>query len=168
MATKLVRDLRNALRPFAGRTTATDLARDLAEAFRLEFPPVDPDTKYANALARGIPALRKLLRAEGGSLSELEVQAKLGVSQAVLLKLVKKRQIVAWHQGEALRFPAWQFGAGRVLPGVAEALQVLPADENGAVLFFLSKFGHIGKRPLDCLRSGETGLVLQAARSWTQ
>ena len=112
MATKLVRDLRNALRPFAGRTTATDLARDLAEAFRLEFPPVDPDTKYANALARGIPALRKLLRAEGGSLSELEVQAKLGVSQAVLLKLVKKRQIVAWHQGEALRFPVWQFGAG--------------------------------------------------------
>jgi hypothetical protein len=44
-----------------------------------------------------------------------------------------------------IRYPAWQFTVGGLLPGIPEVLDILYQDETmddtGRMLFFLSKFG---------------------------
>ena len=69
---KIVSDIRTVLRKLAGSrvlsvaTKPANLARLTDEAFRQEFPADKPDNRLASAMARGIPARRKLAEDEGG------------------------------------------------------------------------------------------------------
>jgi hypothetical protein len=130
----------------------------------------EADNRSAKARARGIAARRKLMEADGGSLSTEEAAGELGISQAAILKLYHRGQIIAWNDGRpnAARFPVWQFKDHELLDGLEEALKILSAGcrlgDFGRILFFLSNQGFLGgKRPLDCLRAGEANKVLRAA-----
>jgi len=130
----------------------------------------EADNGLAKARARGITARRKLMEADGGSLSAEEAAGELGISQAAILKLYHRGQIIAWNDGRpnAARFPVWQFKDRELLDGLEETLKILSAgcrlDDFGRMLFFLSNQGFLeGKRALDCLRAGEVNKVLRAA-----
>jgi hypothetical protein len=157
----------------AGAARPANLARLTDKAFRQEFPAAEPDNRLASAIARGIPARRKLMEAEGGSLSAQQAAQELGISKAAILKRYKKGQVIAWREERqhAVRFPIWQFKDHRVLDGVEEVLRMLNAssrlDDLGRMLFFLSNRGFLGgKRPLDCLREGRLERVLLAAQGY--
>jgi len=178
---KIVSDIRTVLRKLAASrvlsvaTKPANLARLTDKAFRQEFPAERPDNRLASAIARGIPARRKLAEEEGGSFSADQAAQALGISKQAVLKRYQKGQLVAWRQERqnAVRFPVWQFRDQRVLEGIEETLQLLNAgnrlDDFGRMLFFLSNHGFLGgKRPLDCLREGEVAKVLQAARGYVE
>ena len=122
----------------------------------------EADNRLARAMARGITACRKLMEADEGSLSAEEAAGDLGISQAAILKMYHRGQIIAWNDGRpnAARFPVWQFKDRELLDGLEETLKILSVgcrlDDFGRMLFFLSNQGFLGgKRPLDCLRAGE-------------
>ena len=130
----------------------------------------EADNRLAKARARGITARRKLMEADGGSLSAEGAAGELGISQAAILKLYHRGQMIAWNDGRpnAARFSVWQFKDRELLDGLEEALKILSAGcrlgDFGRILFFLSNQGFLaGKRPLDCLRAGEANKVLRAA-----
>ena len=178
---KVVNDIRAVLRQLAssrllaGVTTAPNLARLTDKAFRAEFPVDKSDNRLANAIARGIPARRKVVADEGGSISAEEAAEEIGISKQAILKRYQKGHIIAWREErqKAVRFPVWQLREHKVLDGIEEALKVLNAgnrlDDFGRMLFFLSNHGFLGgKRPLDCLRQGELTKVLQAAQGYVE
>ncbi|MGD0412979.1 MAG: hypothetical protein ABSC18_14910 [Verrucomicrobiota bacterium] len=175
---RIVRNIRSALRQEAVEAdpvTAAplNLIRLTEIAFCREFPVARADNRLANAMARGITARRKLMEAEGGSLSAEEAARQLGISKTAILKRYHKGRIIAWREERqnAARFPVWQFKDHKVLQGLEEVLQTLNAgsrlDDFGRMLFFLSNRGFLGKkRPVDCLRAGEVNKVLQAAEGY--
>jgi hypothetical protein len=175
---RIVKKIRSALRQSAveaGPVIAApqNLVRLTAIAFNQEYPVAKADNRLVNAMARGLTARRKLMEAEGGSLSAEEASRELGISKAALLKRYHKGQIMAWREERqnAARFPVWQFKDHKVLDGLKEVLRILNAgrrlDDFGRMLFFLSNMGFLGKkRPVDCLRAGEVNKVLQAAQGY--
>jgi hypothetical protein len=133
----------------------------------------EADNRSAKARPRGISARRKLMEADGGSLSAEEAAGELGISKAAILELYHRGQIIAWDDGRqnAARFPVWQFKDRELLDGLEETLKILSAgcrlDDFRRMLFFLLNQGFLeGKRPLDCLRAGEVNKVLQAAEGY--
>jgi hypothetical protein len=180
-AEQVVSDIRNVLRKLAATkvlavaTNPTSLARLTDRAFRAEFPVAQPDNRQAAAIARGIPARRKLVEDEGGSLSAEEAAGEIGISKQAILKRYQKGQLIAWREERqsAVRFPVWQFKHHAVLDGIVQTLEVLNAgnrlDDYGRMLFFLSHKAFLGgKRPLDCLRDGEISKVVQAAQGYVE
>jgi hypothetical protein len=175
---RIVKNIRSALRRSAveaGPVIAVpqNLVRLTAVAFNQEYPVTKADNHLANAMARGITARRKLMEAEGGSLSAEEASQELGISKAAILKRYHKGQIIAWREERqnAARFPVWQFKDHKVLDGLEEVLKTLNTgsrvDDFGRMLFFLSNTGFLGKkRPLDCLRAGNVIKVLRAAEGY--
>jgi hypothetical protein len=130
----------------------------------------EADNRSAKARARGITTRRKLMEADGRSLSAEEAAGELGISQAPILKLYHRGQISTWNDGRpnAARFPVRQFNDRELLDGLEETLKILSAGcrlhDFGRMLFFLLNQGFLGeKRHLDCLRAGEGSKVLQAA-----
>jgi hypothetical protein len=178
---QVLADLRTTLRRLAASRIlerANDpvtLAQLVDQAFREEFPSTKSDNRQAAAIARGIPARRKLTEAEGGSFSAEEAAREIGISKQAILKRYQKGQLIAWREERqnAVRFPVWQFHERGVLRGIEETLQSLNAgnrlDDYGRVLFFLSNHGYLqGKRPLDCLREGEIAKVVHAAQAYVE
>jgi hypothetical protein len=178
---KIVSDIRIVLRRLARSrvlsvvTKPANLARLTDKAFRQEFPADKPDNRLASALARGIPARRKLAEDEGGSVSAEEAAQVLRISKQAILKRYQKGQLLAWREERqnAVRFPIWQFNDRKVLEGIEETLHVLNAgnrlDDFGRLLFFLSNHGSLGgKRPIDFLRTGEVTKVLEAAQGYVE
>jgi hypothetical protein len=178
---RIVSDIRNVLRKLASSRALSvaaqpaNLARLTDKAFRAEFPVEEPDNRLASAIARGIPARRKLAEDEGGSFSAEEAAREIGISKQAILKRYQKGQLFAWREErqKAVRFPVWQFRDRQVLAGIEETLKLLNAgnrlDDFGRMLFFLSKHGFLGgKRPLDCLRTGGITKVLLAAQGYVE
>jgi hypothetical protein len=178
---QIVTNIRSVLRKLAKSrvlvvaTDPTNLARLTDKAFREEFPVAKPDNRLAAAIARGIPARRKLAEDEGGGLSAEEAAREIGISKQAILKRYQKGQLLAWREERqsAVRFPVWQFQDQRVLNGIEETLKALNVgnrlDDFGRMLFFLSNHGFLGgKRPIDCLRQGEVTKVVQAAQGYVE
>jgi hypothetical protein len=178
---KIVADIRAVLRkiaasrPLSAATQPANLVRLTDKAFREEFPAAKPANRLAAAIARGIPARRKLTQDEGGSISAEQAAHVLGISKQAILKRYQKGQLLAWREERqnAVRFPVWQFRDRQVLEGIEETLHVLNAgnrlDDFGRLLFFLSNHGLLGgKRPISCLRKGEVTRVLHAARAYVE
>lgn len=113
----------------------------------------------------GRRAVELLKAAEGGSISHDEAAARLGISLTDLRQLLKQRKIVAWTDPEGLsRFPVWQFDAGGILPGIADCLEVLPADDWEVMRFFLAQRESMGCRSaLSFLRDGNVGVAKEMA-----
>jgi hypothetical protein len=117
----------------------------------------------------------KMKLAEGGSLTAIEVAARLGLSETTVLEHYTRGQLLAWREARAriLRFPSWQFQADHVIAGLAEVLQVLNRekwlDDFGRIGCFLCTFGMLdGLRPLDCLRTNRKDKALLAAESYVE
>jgi transcriptional regulator with XRE-family HTH domain len=131
--------------------------------------------RLKQAYERGDSVRRKLVNAEGGSLSATEAARELGISRAAVLRRSTRGTLISWRAEpkSPLRFPAWQFREHKVLDGIEETLKVLDDDDLindwGRMVFFLSNIGFLGgSRPLDCLRRGELSKVLQAAEGYVE
>jgi hypothetical protein len=141
----------------------------------LNSPVAKAGNRLADARARGIVGRRKLMEAEGGSLSAEEAARELGISKAAISARYRKGKLIGWHderQG-AVRFPVWQFKDGELLDGLEEVLIALNAgnllDDIGRMLFFLANHGYLGgERPLDCLRAGDVNKALRAAEGYAR
>jgi hypothetical protein len=163
------------IRRITGIGEIVNLGRFLGEVGMREKPATIADARLDEAVERGDLVRRKLIQAEGGSLSAGDAAKELGMSKVAILKRYRKGHILAWREERqnAVRFPAWQFKNGRLLAGLEAALLKLNAgsrlDDFGRMLFFLSNSRFLGgKRPLDCLREGELHKVLQAAEGYGQ
>lgn len=87
----------------------------------------EADNRLAKARAREITARQNLMEADGGSLSAEEAAGDLGISQAAILKMYHRGQIIAWNDGRpnAARFPVWQFKGLELLDGLEETPELL-------------------------------------------
>ena len=66
------------------------------------------------------------------------------------------------------RYPAWQFTADGVLPGLKESLKALDNASAWVQLAFLLNDNAWldGRRPLDALREGHVNAVVEAAHQY--
>src|ERR1700704_2557618 len=144
-----------------------DLESDLtANTKRLGMPFPLPDDPLAEARLRGIEERKRLLAAEGGTLSGQEVASLLNISRQAVYKRYRAGQLLAVDCGRhGFALPAWQFVPGGVLAGLDEVLVALPdLDAWMKLAFFLTENAAVGgKTPLSALRRGRVKDVLRAA-----
>ncbi len=110
----------------------------------------------------------ELQKAEGGAWTGAELQAKFGLSAAVLHRRRNERRIVFWRDAKHSNYyPKWQFTeTGALLSGIQEILQTFRSKDEWRVMrYFLGLRQQLGgNRPLDLLRSGVIERVLTHAR----
>ncbi len=93
-----------------------------------------------------------------------EVAALLGVTLADVKQLGRSRQLLAVQDGGAHVYPAWQFGDGRALDGLAEVLEVLAGLSAFEVLeWFSADCAELGCSPALRLAAGQVDEVVAAA-----
>jgi hypothetical protein len=145
----------------------------LSEVSTVEAERAKTDGRVQEALERGAEVRRKLVEAEGGSLSAENAARGLNMTKAAVLKRYHNGRLLGWRDEKqnAVRFPVWQFKDGKVLTGIETVLESLKPgpqlDDFGRLLFFLSNSRFLGgKRPLDCLREGELHRAVQAAEGY--
>jgi hypothetical protein len=112
-------------------------------------------------------ARKRLEQADGGAISAEQVADLLGLSRQGVDYLRKAKRIVGWRLGSGKwHYPVWQFGDGRVRPGISECLKELPSDDPWSrMIFFLSPRESLsGRRPLDLIVSGDVSRAIAAAR----
>ena len=125
------------------------------------------DDPLAEARLRGLQARRELLAREGGALSSQEVAELLQLSRQAVYKRQRAGRLLALDCGRHGRaYPAWQFVAGGVLPGLEEVLTALADHDPWMQLaFFVSENTALeDETPLDVLRRDDLPAVLRAAR----
>lgn len=139
------------------------LTQPEALAFLAERDPLAP------ARLRALQVRERLLAAEGGALTAEQAGAILGVTRQAIDNRRKRGSLLAVQLGRrGYRYPAWQFTADGVLPGVKETLAALADLSAWAQLaFLLNDNAWLGdRRPLDALRAGEVDAVVDAARQY--
>lgn len=112
-------------------------------------------------------ARQRLTEAEGGSISAPEVARILGLTRQGVDYQWREGLLIAWRiSGGRWHYPAWQFSAHGMLPGIRECLKELETDrEWGVMTFFLSRHDSLeGKRPLDFLKEGRLEEAISAAK----
>ena len=161
------------VKALTGATEVATLGEYLSEVSTKEPEETKSDARVQEALERGAEVRRKLIEAEGGSLSAENAARELNMTKAAVLKRYHNERLLAWRDEKqnAIRFPAWQFKDGKVLTGLETVLETLKSgprlDDFGRLLFFLSNSRFLGgKRPLDCLREGELHKAVQAAEGY--
>lgn len=125
-------------------------------------------TPLLAAQIRAVEAKRRLLEADGGSVSAEEAGRLLGISRQAVDKKRRGGHLVALPIGARQRYPVWQFQDGAVLPGLAGVLAALAtASPWLKAAFFVGRNARLGrKRPLDLLRQGRVDDVMRAARTY--
>jgi len=121
----------------------------------------------AGARLRGIDAKRKLLEAEGGSVSSAEASKLLKVSRQAVDKRRRENKLLGLELGKkGYHYPTWQFG----LRDLEDVLSVLgDRDEWEKLNFFLNPSDLLDDRtPLEVLQEGKGELtdVIHAAASY--
>jgi hypothetical protein len=127
------------------------------------------DDPLAAARARGIVIRDELLAREGGLLTVDQVAQQLRLSRQAVEKRRKAGRLLAVAIGRrGYAYPAWQFTAAGVLPGLPETLQALPVESPVMrVAFFLNPNTYLdGSTPLAELKAGNFEGVLRAARAY--
>lgn len=102
----------------------------------------------------------------GGVLGVAEVAGLLGLKRDAVDKRRKRERLVAVDLGRhGWRYPAFQFAADGLLPGLEEALEALrPEDGWVALSFFLEGAEELGGRtPAEALADGDARAVVEAA-----
>lgn len=125
----------------------------------------------APARQRGVDNRTRLLAAEGGTLTVRDVAARLGVVQRVVEERRRAGTLLAFPaRGIRYVYPAWQFGAHGLLPGVEEVLTILETrDPWVRASFLLAKNAYLGgAAPLDELRRGHMAEVRRAAQAYRE
>lgn len=153
---------------------------ELVSAFAHELALRDPDGSRAAGLADASTlveqAVARMLGASSAWSDHLGpvydargVQEILGVTK----QAVSKRHLLALTTGSGrVVYPAFQFTASGVVPGVAEVVALL-SDELVSpwtvASWLVSPAGDLdGSPPIDVLASGETAPVLALAREWAR
>lgn len=112
--------------------------------------------------------VEELRAAEGGAWTGRELQARFGLTAAVLHRRRKEHRIIYWRDARhEFHYPQWQFNAaGALLPGTQEILaQFKSQDEWRVMSYFLGKRAQLdGLRPLDLLRQGDVVKALGHAK----
>ncbi len=121
----------------------------------------------AGARLRGIEAKRKLLEAEGGSVSAADASKLLKVSRQAVDKRRRENKLLGLELGKkGYHYPTWQFGL-RNLEDVLSALG--DRDEWEKLNFFLNPSDLLDDRtPLEVLQEGKGALadVINAAAAY--
>lgn len=121
------------------------------------------------AQARGLEMRERLLRAEGGTLTVMQVAKHFHISRQSVDRRRRQGQLLAIPIGRhGYRYPAWQLTPGGTLPGWAEVLAVLQnRDGWSKMIFFLSPNDRLQHRtPLAALRQGQVNDVVAAAAAY--
>ena len=123
-------------------------------------------TPLLAAQIRAVEAKRRLLEADGGTVSAEEAGRMLGISRQAVDKKRRVGRLVALPIVARQRYPVWQFKDGAILPGLAGVLAALTtASPWVKAAFFVSRNARLGgKRPLDLLRQDRVDDVMRAAR----
>lgn len=127
------------------------------------------DDPLIEARLRGLELRERLLRAEGGTLGAEEVARHLGLTRQAVDKRRRIGKLLALAVGRrGYAYPAWQFAARGILPGLEAVLTDLGVEDGWMrVSFFLSPDPRLdGATPLEALRRGEVEAVRRAARGY--
>lgn len=122
----------------------------------------------AEAYGRGEACKQALLTLEDGMLSEAQVAARLGIPlEEVRRRRVRNELFILALEGE-LVFPAFQFGPDGLLLGITAVLAAFTVDDPWMrVNFMLTGDRRLDDlRPIDALRAGRIGDVVQATRAY--
>jgi excisionase family DNA binding protein len=124
-----------------------------------------------------LEALRRLVVArssdEGRVLSISEAAEALEVTRVTVYAWIESKRLLAWRATRrGVLIPAEQiFGAGEVVPGIAQVLAVI-ADPEAAWDFLSEESAFVDSenslRPIDALREGKVDAVLAAAHSFLE
>ncbi|MBK1717490.1 N-6 DNA methylase [Thiocystis violacea] len=130
-------------------------------------PAVDPvRAGRERALARGRRQMMADLATGGEALSAQDVARLLGGTVDEIQRLTEAGALLALPNEREPVFPSIQFREGAVLDGLIETLAAFPDTNPWARLNYLVnpdlRLG--GRRPIDCLKAGEIGRVVAAAR----
>lgn len=123
----------------------------------------------ATARVRGLRARAHLLAAEGGTLSVEAAANLLGVTRQAINKRRRAGRLLALSTGRhGYAYPAWQFGANSVLPGLEEVLADLHEHDpwTQAGFFLNGSLDLDGAAPLGELRRGNIAAVRRAAQRY--
>jgi hypothetical protein len=119
--------------------------------------------------AAGGRLVEELKKAEGGAWTGAELQARFGLTSAVLHRRRKEHRILYWRDARhEFHYPQWQFTpTGALLPGVQEVLQTFRSDDEWRLMsYFLGQRQQLDdRRPLELLRAGEKEKVLAHAQT---
>jgi hypothetical protein len=131
-------------------------------------PHVQSLDPLAEAFARGAQLQQEMLEQAGGAWSARQVAAHLGVSRQAVDKRRKRGTLLAVESAGSYAFPACQFTASGVLPGLPEVLQAIDSPNGWTKLSLLLSDTLRGREQtvIDALRNGDLEDALHAARTW--
>jgi len=123
----------------------------------------------ARALLRGVRIAEEDLTAAGGAYDLAQVQLLLrGVSRQRIEQRVKDKALLAVPgPSSRRRYPTIQFNAdGSLVDGLRQVQETLDFSSPWSVLSFLvtPDASLDGEQPIEVMRRGELGLVLESAR----
>ena len=141
------------------------LLSDLAP-LGVDLSAVDP---FMEAMARGAAIKRELLTSGGGSLTSSQVASALGITRQAVDKRRNRRALLAVPNGSGeYVYPACQFTADGVIPGLEEVLRAFqirsPWTQLSALLASAPGVGN--QTILEVLKSGEIEKAVAIARSF--
>lgn len=117
----------------------------------------------------GRAAVKRMMLAEGGAFSGLELLQDFGLSPANLHRRRKEHRLIFWRNAKhEFQYPKWQFTpSGALLPGLEKILQAFRSTDEWRIMrYFLSPRDQLdGKTPLELLRAGETEKVMAHAQA---
>ena len=102
-----------------------------------------------------------------GMLSADDFAELIGAARETVRQKLKRREVLGLQGAKrGVRYPTWQVsGDGALLPHLTEIFDTLGESPWTVYRFLLQASPALGgRRPLDALRSGETGAVIEAAR----
>jgi biotin operon repressor len=129
---------------------------------------IQSDDPLAAARVRGVEARKRLMEAEGGSLSSEQMAEVLRLSRQAIDKRRKTNRLIGLDAGRhGYIYPAWQVTKSGMLNGLEEVLEELKHhDPWMQAQFILQPNSRLGERtPLEVLREGDVAGVRAAARA---
>jgi len=120
----------------------------------------------AELRARGAVQKRALVEDAGGVLTADEVAARLGMSRAAVEQRWRAGQLLAVPGEAGPGYPARQFEAGDVVPGLADVLTWFGRERPwGALAFLLTPDDQLGGlAPLEALKRRDPALTAMTIR----
>jgi len=121
------------------------------------------------ARIRGLRVRKRVLEAEGGTLSAEDAASHLGIKRQAVDKRRKAGRLIGLGMGRrGYVYPAWQFSREGTLPGLEEVLgELRKRDPWMQVIFMLTPSRRLdGTTPLQAVRKGRVEGVQRAARAF--
>lgn len=156
-------------KPARNRGGSFERAAKVAQAAAAETVEADAYalSPKAKALLRGREIAASDLKAAQGAFDLQQVTDLLKITRQAVDKKVKEGSLLAvpGPSGQR-RYPAAQFGADGVAPGLKEVLRALPTESAwGRLNFLVNPHDYLnGRQPIEALHRGEVGRVIEAAK----